>query len=69
MWGRSGDRASTIAWRERVLRDAGLAPELARGVAADDRYDLHGIIGLLERGCPPSLALDIAAPLEDRRTP
>lgn len=46
-----------------------MAPELARAVACDERYDLHEVLGLLERGCPPSLALDIAAPLDDREVP
>lgn len=56
-------------WRRDQLRHAGLAPEIARAVAGDERYDLHEILGLLERGCPPSLALDITAPLEDRKVP
>lgn len=56
-------------WRHALLQHAGMPPETARAVAHDDRYDLHEILGLLEKGCPPSRALEIAAPLEDRRTP
>lgn len=61
--------SAAFSWRLGMLRQAGLAPEIARAVANDDRYDLHEILGLLDRRCPPSLALDIAAPLEDRRVP
>jgi hypothetical protein len=33
-------------------------------VAEDDRYDLHRLVELVERGCPPELALRILAPLD-----
>ena len=64
-----GEDDGAFAWRNQLLREAGLAPQVARAVAHDGRYDLHEILRLLELGCPPSLALDITAPLEDRRTP
>lgn len=67
---RREDSASGRArWRRRLLEQAGMAPELARAVARDERYDLHEVLGLLERGCPPSLTLDITAPLGDREVP
>lgn len=56
-------------WRRRLLEHAGIAPELARAVARDERYDVHELLGLLERGCPPQLAIDITAPLDDREVP
>jgi hypothetical protein len=59
----------TARWRRRLLRDAGMAPELARAVASDERFDVHELLRLLESGCPPSLAIDIVAPLDDRRLP
>jgi hypothetical protein len=60
---------AAIRWRRRLLRDGGLGADLARAVARDERYDVHELLTLLERGCPPALALDILAPLDDRRTP
>jgi hypothetical protein len=57
------------AWRRELLRRAGLAPRLARTVAADERIDLHALLGLLERGCPPHLALRIVAPLDAEEGP
>ena len=59
-----------IAWRTEQLVGAGFAPELAAGVAPDMRFDLHAVIELVERGCPPELAVRILAPLDndhDRR--
>jgi hypothetical protein len=29
-------------------------------------YDLHALIELVERGCPPALAVRILGPLDDR---
>ena len=55
-----------VAWRTERLREAGLPRELARRVAADRAYDLHEVLELLDRGCPPELALRILAPLDER---
>ena len=44
---------------------AGLSPELAEAVARDRRYDLHALLKLLDRGCEPSLAARILAPLDE----
>ena len=52
-----------IAWRAMVLRRAGFALDLARELADDPRYDLHALLGLVSRGCPPDLAARILAPL------
>jgi hypothetical protein len=54
---------SIAAWRRERLLDAGFEPTLARELA-DGRVDLHELIGLVERGCPPELAARILAPLE-----
>jgi hypothetical protein len=43
---------------------AGFEPPLALSLAQDSRYDLHALIELVERGCPPRLAIRILAPLE-----
>jgi hypothetical protein len=54
-----------LRWRRAQLRHTGFPRALAAQVAADRRYDLHGLIGLVERGCPPDLAVRILAPLEE----
>jgi hypothetical protein len=51
-------------WRERQLRRAGFGAQPARRAAADRGVDLHALIELVERGCPPELAVRILAPLE-----
>jgi hypothetical protein len=51
-------------WRFDRLREAGLAPELASSVSADPGYDLHALLELVDRGCPPDLAPRILAPLD-----
>jgi hypothetical protein len=56
---------SVVAWRVRRLVAAGFDPRLAERVARDCAYDLHALIGLAERGCPPALAVRIVAPLDE----
>jgi hypothetical protein len=46
----------------------GFEPELAASLAADRAMDLHALIELVERGCPPELAARILAPLDRERT-
>jgi hypothetical protein len=62
--GRTGPKV--LAWRRRQLRAAGFGSALASRVARDTGYDLHALIELVERGCPPRLAVRILAPLDDR---
>ena len=52
-----------MAWRTARLREAGLDSRLAAQVAGDCGYDLHALIDLIERGCPPPFAVRILAPL------
>jgi hypothetical protein len=59
------DPASVIAWRADRLARTGLAPEVALRVAADPAYDLHALFELVDRGCPPALAVRIVAPLDE----
>jgi hypothetical protein len=54
-----------VVWRREQLVESGLPPSLAASLAKDTRYDLHALIGLVERGCPPWLAIRILAPLDD----
>jgi hypothetical protein len=53
-----------VRWRREQLAEAGFSLPLAARVANDARYDLHSLIELVERGCPPELAARILAPLE-----
>ena len=58
--------ARDIAWRRGLLRSAGLPDDLSRAVAASHEHDVNGLIGLLERRCPPATALRIT--VRDDRT-
>ena len=58
-----------VEWRRRRLRSAGFAVDLADRVARDCAMDLHALLGLVDRGCPPHLAARILAPLDEKRRP
>jgi hypothetical protein len=51
------------AWRRCRLLEAGFQAELAECLATDSRFDLHALLALVDRGCPPDLAVRILAPL------
>jgi hypothetical protein len=55
---------SVATWRRAQLIHAGFPRSLATRVARDERYDLHELIELIERGCSPALALRILEPTE-----
>jgi hypothetical protein len=51
-----------IRWRAAQLVKAGLNTRQARKLALDNRVDLHFVVHrLLERGCDPDVAFDIAS--------
>ena len=52
-------------WRRDQLRRAGFDRDLADRIAAERTTDLHALIELVERGCPPELAARILAPLDE----
>jgi hypothetical protein len=52
-------------WRARRLLDAGFAQELAERLAVMPAIDLHALLELVDRGCPPHLAARILAPLDE----
>jgi hypothetical protein len=62
-------RADVADWRERCLEAAGFDEATAVLVAGDCAYDVHGLITLVEAGCPPHLALRILAPLDGVHRP
>jgi hypothetical protein len=53
-----------VEWRSDVLRQAGCDPELVWRLATDGEIDLHDLLNLIDRGCPPRLAARILAPLD-----
>jgi hypothetical protein len=59
------EQRGVAAWRQAQLAEAGFPLPLAHALADDGRYDLHALIELVERGCPPELAARILAPLEE----
>jgi len=58
-------RDELALWRRDRLVRAGFPPGLAAALAREPRVDLHRLIELTERGCPPALAARIMAP-DDR---
>jgi hypothetical protein len=60
----AADDLPVIAWRCEQLLLVGFHGEQAEQLARDWRYDLHALIELVERGCEPSLAARILAPLD-----
>ncbi len=64
MMQRARSEAELLRWRRDQLAHAGFPLPLAARLARDPDYDLHLVIELAERGCPPDLAIRILAPLE-----
>jgi hypothetical protein len=56
-----------VQWRHDRLVAAGFAPGLAALLARKRGIDLHAVLELIDRGCPPALAARILAPLDDDR--
>ena len=54
-----------VEWRLRRLKRAGFEARLAERLSSDRRFDLHAVLELIDRGCPPALAARILAPLDD----
>jgi hypothetical protein len=57
-----------VEWRRRRLLAAGFAPGLAADLARGHDVDLHALLDLIDRGCPPPLAARILAPLDPAPT-
>jgi hypothetical protein len=66
---RLAQSGAVIGWRRGRLLEAGFAPDLAARLARDCRIDLHALLELVDRGCPPALADRILAPLDDDPRP
>jgi hypothetical protein len=55
---------AVVAWRREQLLGSGFGTELANGLSSECGVDLHALLELVERGCPPELAARILAPLD-----
>ena len=63
--GASGIRdVAVVTWRRKQLLDAGFSLQASEKLARECGVDLHALLDLLERGCPPRLAMRILASLE-----
>jgi hypothetical protein len=60
-----GREAVVPRWRRRRLVAAGFEPALAARVAREGGIDLHELLDLVDRGCPPATAVRILAPLDE----
>ena len=60
---------AVVAWRHGRLVAAGFTPDLAARLARDCRIDLHAMLELIDRRCPPSLAARILAPFDQDLRP
>lgn len=56
--------AAVVDWRRVCLLGAGFDLPLAEEFAHTRTVDLHALLELVERGCPPELAARILAPLD-----
>jgi hypothetical protein len=56
---------AVVAWRRQQLSAAGFDTPTAEALARNPRVDLHALLDLVDRGCPPGLAARILAPLEE----
>jgi hypothetical protein len=65
--GVEADSGSIVSWRTERLVAAGFEADVAASLAADCVVDLHALLQLVDRGCPPALAARILAPLEEER--
>jgi hypothetical protein len=61
--------SSIAEWRRERTLAAGFSPGLAVRLATDCGVDLHALLELVDRGCPPDFAARILAPLDDRGRP
>jgi hypothetical protein len=52
-----------VSWRIRRLVAVGFDHDDALKLARNPAVDLHALLDLIDRGCPPELAARIVAPL------
>jgi hypothetical protein len=62
--GAPAGQAEIVTWRVARLRERRFSRQLAERLADDGRWDLHRLLELVDRGCPPELAVRILQPLD-----
>jgi hypothetical protein len=60
-----GPPVDVSAWRLCRLLEAGFPRALAARLATQGGVDVHALLALVDRGCPPELAARILDPLPD----
>jgi hypothetical protein len=63
---RDSEAKAVVAWRRQRLCGVGFDPSMAEALARNPRVDLHALLDLVDKGCPPALAARIVAPLEEQ---
>ena len=63
-----GPPVDVTTWRRCRLIEAGVSDWLASRLAADREVDLHALLELVDRGCPPDLAARILSPIRQGAT-
>ncbi len=58
-----GPPADVAAWRLCRLLESGFAQEMAQRLASTSAVDIHALLQLVDRGCPPGLAARILSPV------
>ncbi|MGN6575387.1 MAG: hypothetical protein ACTHKG_06850 [Nocardioides sp.] len=58
-----GPPADVVAWRRCRLLEAGFPAPLAECLSTQPGIDVHELLALVDRGCPPELAARILSPL------
>lgn len=66
---RDGPPLDVQSWRLCRLLEAGFPTDAAHRLAADRRFDLHALLELVDRGCPPVLAVRIVDPIDTDLAP
>jgi hypothetical protein len=59
----TGPPVDVVLWRRCRLLEAGFPERLALRLAAAPAGDVHALLPLVDRGCPPLLAARIRAPI------
>lgn len=58
-----GPPVDVITWRLCRLLESGFAQDLAQRLASTRAVDVHALLQLVDRGCPPELAARILSPV------
>ena len=63
---RDSEAKAVAVWRRQQLSAAGFDTPKAEALGRNPSVDLHALLDLVDRGCPPRLAVRILAPLEEQ---